>query len=135
MPGVPAEPERPFLSARNLLERKHLGDFLQELGQLKVGGPGRCGGAGVEAPRRPLPPPNPLPFARCAAPLQGPLAGPAKPPELIKFTTAQSVGEAMKVRLKRRLVPPTARRPRSSGPHLPTPPPACLRCLPSGCQA
>jgi hypothetical protein len=29
--------------------------------------------------------------------VQGPLAGPAKPPELITFTTAQTVGDAMKV--------------------------------------
>ncbi|KAI7836565.1 hypothetical protein COHA_009582 [Chlorella ohadii] len=28
--------------------------------------------------------------------LQGPLAGPSKPPELVKFTTASTVGEAMK---------------------------------------
>ncbi|EFN53812.1 hypothetical protein CHLNCDRAFT_53630 [Chlorella variabilis] len=28
--------------------------------------------------------------------MQGPLEGPAKPPELIKFTTAQSVGDALK---------------------------------------
>ncbi|PSC70096.1 E3 ubiquitin-ligase [Micractinium conductrix] len=58
----PVGVDRPFFSAANLLERKRLGEFLDEL-----------------------------------AKLQGPLAGPAKPPELIKFSTAQSVGEAMKV--------------------------------------
>lgn len=60
MPGRAGD--RAFFNAKNLLERKRLGEFLEELGRL-----------------------------------QGPLAGPAKPPELIKFSTAQSVGEAMKV--------------------------------------
>ncbi|KAL4419761.1 hypothetical protein ABPG75_006859 [Micractinium tetrahymenae] len=60
MPGRPGE--RVFFNAKNLLERKRLGEFLDELSKL-----------------------------------QGPLAGPAKPPELIKFSTAQTVGEAMKV--------------------------------------
>ena len=54
------------------------------------------------SPRQPTAPRNPpLSIARRAAtplPPQGPLAGPSKPPELVKFTTAQSVGEAMKVR-------------------------------------
>lgn len=123
MPGLPHERDRAFFSARNLLERKHLGDFLSELGQLEVGGPGRCAGAAVQAPRRPLPPANSPPFALCAALLQGPLAGPAKPPELIKFNTAQTVGEAMKVRRKR-AVPPTPGPPRVLLAPLSLPPPA-----------
>ena len=111
MPGLPHERDRAFFSARNLLERKHLGEFLSELGQLEVGGLGGVPGAAVQAPRRPLPPANSPPFAPCAALLQGPLAGPAKPPELINFNTAQTVGEAMKV-CRRRAVPPTPGPPR-----------------------
>lgn len=36
MPGRPLG-ERSFFSAKNLLERKRLGDFLEELGKLQVG--------------------------------------------------------------------------------------------------
>jgi hypothetical protein len=112
MPGVPHERDRAFFGARNLLERKHLGDFLSELRQLEVGAGrrARCGSPGTTAPAaaRQL---TAVCCIVCCAVLQGPLAGPAKPPELIKFNTAQTVGEAMKVR-SNEVVPP------NYGPHL-----------------
>jgi hypothetical protein len=39
-------------------------------------------------------------FLHELAALQGPLAGPSKPAELVKFTTASTVGEAMKVQFE-----------------------------------
>lgn len=118
MPGPPAlQRSSAFFNAKNLLERQHLADFLRELAELQVGAKGarawhalsisaeplllpeckctRAVGAHRRATHRArlCPRPSPLP-PRCE---QGPLAGPSKPPELVKLTTAQSVGDAMRV--------------------------------------
>lgn len=93
MPGPEGQKDRQFFNAKNLLERKSLGDFLHELAALQV----RCSGDMVVGwmlwwvgPNQPGLPPLPTH-------VQGPLAGPSKPPELVKLTTAHPVGEAMKV--------------------------------------
>ena len=123
----PSAPQAPFFNAANLLERKSLGDFLKELDALSgwAGGlgagatGGREGGRAAEAGRAGrravyksgksyqqgacLPPGSrtqdfseakrlPPPPGGCR-----PLAGPAKPPELVKFSTTDSVGHAMRV--------------------------------------
>lgn len=115
--GAPSQ--APFFNAANLLERKSLGSFLQELDALSGCAQQQWqGGKGVGGSWRahPLRRTCALKLSACctcaclalkrllnaalAPPTPGcrPLAGPAKPPELVRFSTNDSVGHAMRVR-------------------------------------